>query len=118
MVAAERARARATPREEVGAITKARVAGISACFSDGFTCDPLPSLKTATRLRQRVVFFQACSHVAKTRLCAYGSRCRCTSAHATVRFVPDGGSARQPWRQACTDDVWTFRELLTAKFEP
>ena len=40
------------------------------------------------------------------------------SAHGKARFVPDGGSVRHNGSRPLTDHVWTFRELLTAKFEP
>jgi IS1 family transposase len=83
---------------------------------------PLPR-KTASfckdreRLRQRVVFFQAFYNVAR----------------APMRLrqplpLPAGtrrGAIRPRWRArppamaaGLTDHVWTFRELLTAKFEP
>jgi len=55
--------------------------------------------KDRERLRQRVVFFQAFYNVARPHM-SLRQRCHCTSAHATVRFVPAGGSARRPWRQA------------------
>ena len=73
--------------------------------------------KDRARLRQRVVFFQAFDNVA--------------SPHMSLRQqVPlyerqRHGAMRPRWRQrtpamaaGLTDHVWTFRELLTAKFEP
>lgn len=194
--------------KEVVAVTQARVAGVPACFSDGFTCSlaaliaafhvvttfartgkrgrprkplcaPHPDLvygqlvkqkkqgtlltlstrvvlgaerlthlgltistalvervnltlrqalapltrKTASfckdreRLRQRVVFFQAFSNVARPHM-----RLRQPlPLHARTRH----GAIRPRWQErtpalaaGLTDHVWTFRELLTAKFEP
>src|SRR3989454_1233599 len=73
--------------------------------------------KDRAHLRQRVVFFQAFDNVA--------------SPHMSLRQqVPlyerqRHGAMRPRWRQrtpamaaGLTDHVWTFRELLTAKFEP
>jgi IS1 family transposase len=194
--------------QEVVAATKARVAGIPACFSDGFTCylaaliaafhvvttfartgkrgrprkprcAPHPDLiyaqlvkqkkqgklltlstrvvlgaerltslghtistalvervnltlrqalapltrKTASfckdreRLRQRVVFFQAFYNVARPHM----SLRQPLPLYAHTRH----GAIRPRWRErtpalaaGLTDHVWTFRELLTAKFEP
>ena len=69
------------------------------------------------RLRQRVVVFQACSNVAR----APRSLRQPLSMHERTRQ----GSIRPRWRArtparaaGLTDHVWTFRELLTAKFEP
>jgi hypothetical protein len=193
---------------EVVAVTKARVAGISACFSDGFTGDlaaliaafhvvttcastgtrgrprqpvwePPPDLvyapwvkqktqgtrrtrstrvvlgaerltqrrltlspawvervhltlrqalaplarktssvgKDRERMRQRVVFFQAFYQVARPHL----SWRRQVPRRARHRH----GAIRPRWRErtpamaaGLTDHVWTFRELLTAKFAP
>jgi hypothetical protein len=194
--------------QEVVAVTKARVAGIPACFSDGFTCslaaliaafhvvttcastgkrgrprkprwEPHPDLvygqlvqqqqqgklltlstrvvlgaerltqlgftistalvervnltvrqalaplarkttsfcKDRTRMRQRVVFFQAFSTVARPHM----SLRQPLPLHERTRH----GAMRPRWREhtpamaaGVTDHVWTFRELLTAKFEP
>jgi hypothetical protein len=194
--------------KEVVAITKARVAGLPACFSDGFTCSlaaliaafhvmttfartgkrgrprkprcaPHPDLvygplvqqkkqgklltlsprvvlgaarltplgltirtalvervnltvrqalaplvrktpsfcKDRERLRQRVVFFQAFSNVARPHM----SLRQPLPLHERQRH----GAIRPRWKErtpamaaGLTDHVWTFRELLTAKFEP
>jgi hypothetical protein len=73
--------------------------------------------KDHERLRQRVVFFQPCSNVARP--------------HMSLRQpLPLQERTRQGaiclrWRErtpamaaGLTDHVWTVRELLTAKFEP
>jgi transposase-like protein len=194
--------------KEVVAATKARVAGIPACFSDGFTCslaalsaafpvvttfarpgkrgrprkprwEPHPELvygqvvkqkkqgklltlstrvvlgaerlahlgltlstalvergtltmrqalaplgrktssvcKDRERLRQRVVFFQAFYNVARPHMSL--------RRQLPLRKRTRHGAIRPRWRErtpamaaGVTDHVWTFRELLTAKFEP
>jgi hypothetical protein len=194
--------------KEVVAITQARVAGLPACFSDGFTCslaaliaafhvmttcartgkrerprkprgEPHPDLvygplvqqkkqgklltlsprvvlgaarlthlgltlrtalvervnltvrqalaplvrktpsfcKDRERLRPRVVFFQAFSNVARPHM----SLRQPLPLHERQRH----GAIRPRWKErtpamaaGLTDHVWTFRELLTAKFEP
>ncbi len=194
--------------KEVVAITKARVAGIPACFSDGFTgyvaaliaafhvvttcastgkrgrprtplCEPHPALvygqlvtqkqqgklltlstrvvrgaerlthlgltistalvervhltmrqalaplvrktssfcKDRERMRQRVVVFQAFSNVARPH--------RSLRRSLPMRERKRHGAIRPRWRErtpamaaGLTEHVWTFRELLTAKFEP
>jgi IS1 family transposase len=73
--------------------------------------------KDRERLRQRVVFFQVFSHVARPHM-----RLRQPlPLHACTRH----GAIRPRWRErtpalaaGVTDHVWTFRALLTAKFEP
>jgi hypothetical protein len=73
--------------------------------------------KDRERMRQRVVFFQAFYNVARP--------------HMSLRQpLPPSerkghGAIRPRWRDrtpamaaGLTDHVWTFRELLTAKFEP
>jgi hypothetical protein len=73
--------------------------------------------KDRERLRQRVVFFQAFYNVARP--------------HMSLRLsLPDQdqhvlGLVKPKWlprtpamAAGLTDHVWTFRELLTAKFEP
>jgi IS1 family transposase len=73
--------------------------------------------KDRERLRQRVVFFQAFYNVARPHM---SLRQPLPLDERTHR-----GAVRPRWR-ACTpamaagltDHVWTFRELLTAKFEP
>jgi hypothetical protein len=193
---------------EVVAVTKARVAGLPACFSDGFTCylaaliaavhvvtscartgkrgrprkprcEPHPDLvdgqlvkrkkqgklrtlstrvvlgaerltqlgltistalvervtltlrqalaplarktssfcKDRERMRQRVVFFQAFYNVARPH--------RSVRRPLPMRERIRHGAIRPRWRErtpamaaGLTDHVWTFRELLTAKFEP
>jgi IS1 family transposase len=73
--------------------------------------------KDRERLRQRVVFCQAFSNVARPPM----SLRQPLPRHERQRH----GAIRPRWR-ACTpamaagvtDHVWTFRELLTAKFEP
>jgi hypothetical protein len=69
------------------------------------------------RLRQRVVFCQAFSNVARPPM----SVRQPLPLHARTHH----GAIRPRWRQrtpamaaGVTDHVWTFRELLTAKFEP
>ena len=194
--------------KEVVAVTKARVAGIPACFSDGFTgdlaaliaafhvvttcastgqrgrprqpvCAPHPDLVSAQlvqqkqqdtrltrstgvvlgaeprthlgltlstalvervnltlrqalaplarktssvcqdreRMRQRVVCFQAFSHVVRPHMSV--------QRPLPMRERHRHGAIRPRWRErtpalaaGVTDHVWTFRELLTATFEP
>ena len=73
--------------------------------------------KDRERLRQRVVFFQAFYNVARPHM----SLRQPLPLHACARH----GAIRPRWRErtpalaaGLTDHVWTFRELLTAKFEP
>src|SRR6267154_1677992 len=73
--------------------------------------------KDRERLRQRVVFFQAFYNVARPHM----SLQQPLAQHEQTRH----GAIRPRWRQqtpamaaGMTDHVWTFRELLTAKFEP
>lgn len=69
--------------------------------------------KDRTQMRRRVVFFQAFYNFARP--------------HMSLRVpLPDQaphatGLIQPKWRHrtpGLTDHVWTFRELLTAKFEP
>lgn len=73
--------------------------------------------KDRTRMRQRVVFFQAFYNVARPHM----SLQQPLPLHERTRH----GAIRPRWRErtpamaaGVTDHVWTFRELLTAKFEP
>jgi hypothetical protein len=73
--------------------------------------------KDRTRMRQRVVFFQAFYTVARPHM----SLRQPLPLHERTRH----GALRPRWRErtpamaaGVTDHVWTFRELLTAKFEP
>jgi hypothetical protein len=73
--------------------------------------------KDRERLRQRVVFFQAFSNVARPHM----SLRRPLPLHERTRH----GAICPRWRECTpamatglTDHVWTFRELLTAKCEP
>jgi IS1 family transposase/transposase-like protein len=73
--------------------------------------------KDRERLRQRVVFFQAFYHVARPHMSLRRQLPR--------RERQRHGAIRPRWRErtpamaaGLTDHVWTFRELLTAKFEP
>ena len=73
--------------------------------------------KDRERLRQRVVFFQAFYNVARPHM----SLRRQLPMRERIRH----GAIRPRWRErtpamaaGLTDHVWTFRELLTAKFEP
>jgi IS1 family transposase len=68
-------------------------------------------------LRQRVVFFQAFYNVARPHM----SLRQPLPLQERTRY----GAIRSRWRECTpamaaglTDHVWTFRELLTAKFEP
>jgi len=73
--------------------------------------------KDRERRRQRVVFFQAFSHVARPHMRVR----RQLPLHARIRHgaICPRWQARTPAMAAgVTDHVWTFRELLTAKFEP
>ena len=73
--------------------------------------------KDRERLRQRVVFFQAFSHVARP----HRSLRQPLPLHERTRHgaMCPRWRARTPAMAAgVTDHVWTFRELLTAKFEP
>src|SRR5712664_268999 len=73
--------------------------------------------KDRERLRQRVVFFQAFYNVARPHM----SLRQPLPLHERTRH----GAIRPRWRECTpalaaglTDHVWTFRELLTATFEP
>ena len=73
--------------------------------------------KDRERLRQRVIFFQAFSNVARPHM----SLRQPLPLHARTRH----GAIHLRWQECTpamaagvTDHVWTFRELLTAKFEP
>ena len=73
--------------------------------------------KHRERLRQRVVFFQAFDNVARPHM-----RLR---QPLPLHERTHHGAIRPRWRErtpalaaGVTDHVWTFRELLTAKFEP
>jgi IS1 family transposase/transposase-like protein len=73
--------------------------------------------KDRARLRQRVVFFQAFYNVARPHM----SLRQPLPLHERTRH----GAMCPRWRArtpamavGVTDHVWTFRELLTAKFEP
>ena len=73
--------------------------------------------KDRTRMQQRVVFFQAFYNVARPHL----SLQQPLPLHERTRH----GAIRPQWRErtpamaaGLTNHVWTFRELLTAKFEP
>ena len=73
--------------------------------------------KDRERLRQRVVFFQAFYNVARPHM----SLRQPLPPQECIRH----GAIRPRWRErtpamatGLTDHVWTFRELLTAKFEP
>ena len=73
--------------------------------------------KDRERMRQRVVFFQAFYNVARPHM----SLRTPLPMHERKRQ----GAIRPRWRErtpamaaGLTDHVWTFRELLTAKFEP
>jgi IS1 family transposase/transposase-like protein len=73
--------------------------------------------KDRERLRQRVVFFQAFYNVARPHM----SLRQPLPLHERTRH----GAICPRWRECTpamaaglTDHVWTFRELLTAKFEP
>jgi IS1 family transposase len=73
--------------------------------------------KDRERLRQRVVFFQAFYNVARPHM----SLRQPLPLHERTRH----GAIHPRWQErtpamaaGVTDHVWTFRELLTAKFEP
>jgi hypothetical protein len=73
--------------------------------------------KDRERLRQRVVFFQACDNVTRPPM----SLRQPLPRHKR----PHHGAMHLRWQECTpamaaglTDHVWTFRELLTAKFEP
>src|SRR5712691_417024 len=73
--------------------------------------------KDRERLRQRVVFFQAFYNVARPHMSLRQPLPPQERTHH--------GAIRPRWREhtpamaaGLTDHVWTFRELLTAKFEP
>ena len=73
--------------------------------------------KDRERMRQRVVFFQAFYNVARPHMSLRRQLPR--------RERHRHGAIRPRWRErtpamaaGLTDHVWTFRELLTAKFEP
>jgi IS1 family transposase len=73
--------------------------------------------KDRERMRQRVLFFQAFYNVARPHMSLRRPLPRRESKRQ--------GAIRPRWRErtpamaaGLTDHVWTFRELLTAKFEP
>jgi IS1 family transposase/transposase-like protein len=73
--------------------------------------------KDRERLRQRVVLFQAFYNVARPHMSL--------RQQLPLRERTRQGAIRPRWRECTpamaaglTDHVWTFRELLTAKFEP
>ena len=73
--------------------------------------------KDRERMRQRVVFFQAFYNVARPHMSL--------RRQLPMRERYRHGAIRPRWRErtpamaaGLTDHVWTFRELLTAKFEP
>jgi IS1 family transposase len=73
--------------------------------------------KDRERLRQRVAFFQAFSNVARPHMSL--------QRPLPMRERKRHGAIRPRWRErtpamaaGVTDHVWTFRELLTATFEP
>ena len=73
--------------------------------------------KDRERLRQRVVFFQAFSNVARPPMSL--------RQQLPLRERTRHGAICPRWRECTpamaaglTDHAWTFRELLTAKFEP
>jgi len=73
--------------------------------------------KDRERLRQRVVFFQAFYNVARPHMSL--------RRQLPLRERTRQGAIRPRWQECTpamaaglTDHVWTFRELLTAKFEP
>lgn len=73
--------------------------------------------KDRERMRQRVVFFQAFYNVARPHMSL--------RQPLPLQERTRQGAIRLRWRDrtpamaaALTDHVWTFRELLTAKFEP
>jgi hypothetical protein len=68
-------------------------------------------------MRQRVVFFQAFYNVARPHMSL--------RQQLPLQERTGHGAIRPRWRKrtpamaaGLTDHVWTFRELLTAKFEP
>ena len=73
--------------------------------------------KDRERMRQRVVFFQAFYNVARPHMTL--------RQPLPIRERKHHGALRLRWRErtpamagGLTDHVWTFRELLTVKFEP
>jgi IS1 family transposase len=73
--------------------------------------------KDRERMRQRVVFFQAFYNVARPHMSL--------RQQLPLQERTGHGAIRPRWRKrtpamaaGLTDHVWTFRELLTAKFEP
>jgi hypothetical protein len=73
--------------------------------------------KDRERLRQRVVFLQAFSQVARPPMSL--------RQPLPLRERTHHGALRPRWQErtparaaGLTDHIWTFRELLTAKFEP
>ena len=73
--------------------------------------------KDRERLRQRVVFFQAFYNVGRPHM----SLRRQLPLHERIRhgaICPRWQECTPAMAAGLTDHVWTFRELLTAKFEP
>src|SRR6266704_819583 len=153
--------------KEVVAATKARVAGIPAFFSDGFTCYLAALIaafhvvttcaRTGKRGRPRkprcephpdLVYGQLVKQKQQGKLLTLSTRVvlgaeRLTHLGLTISTAlvervnlslrqplppqerTHHGAIRPRWREhtpamaaGLTDHVWTFRELLTAKFEP
>jgi IS1 family transposase len=73
--------------------------------------------KDRERLRQRVVFFQAFYNMARPHMSLRQPLpLRECTGHGTIR--PRWQERTPAMAAGLTDHVWTFRELLTAKFEP
>ena len=73
--------------------------------------------KDRERLRQRVVFFQAFYHVARPHM-SWRQQLpwQARTGHGAIR--PRWRKRTPAMAAGLTDHGWTFRELLTAKFEP
>src|SRR6267142_323993 len=73
--------------------------------------------KDRERLRQRVVFFQAFDNVARPHM-SWRLSLPDQDQHILGLIQPKWLPRTPAMAAGLTDHVWTFRELLTAKFEP
>ena len=73
--------------------------------------------KDRERTQQRVVFFQAFYHVARSHMSLRRQLPR-RERHRHSAIRPRWRERTPALAAGLTDHVWTFRELLTAKFEP
>jgi hypothetical protein len=73
--------------------------------------------KDRERTQQRVVCFQAFYHVARSHM-SLRRQLPIRERHRHSAICPRWRERMLAMAAGLTDHVWTFRELLTAKFEP